>query len=282
MDAGILDLQGSAPGFVRPRSRRSSREAAEGLSATVNPRTRLPVPGAAGLHRSPAPPAREPREPRIPVPPLRVGRPAGPARVRAAARSSRVHGTVDGLRPGRGGPTGPAGCGPGRRKPPGSGHRRPGTGRRSLVQAMAEFRLSSLGGLPDPLGRQGFWTSLGDHLVDDLLEEYLRIHHPHVFLVLRLWGAIRYEPTVPTEPHRRPYVRTLVDLDQAVAMVTGTPAGPQAGLPLGRPEPTVRPPGSHRRARERPERGRAPDPPRLPGDPAPRTVRAGTHAPHPG
>lgn len=89
-----------------------------------------------------------------------------------------------------------------------------------LVRALAEFRLSSLGGLPDPLGRQEFWASLGDHLIDDLLEEYLRVYRPHAFLVLRLWRAIRYEPTVPTEPHRRPYVRTIVDLDQAVAMVT--------------------------------------------------------------
>jgi hypothetical protein len=89
-----------------------------------------------------------------------------------------------------------------------------------IVRALAELRPSSLGGLPDPFGRQDFWESLGDHVLDDLLEEYLRVHKPLIFLVLRLWGAIRYEPTQPAGPHRRAYVRTIVDVGQAVAIVT--------------------------------------------------------------
>ncbi len=90
----------------------------------------------------------------------------------------------------------------------------------SLIRALATFDLSSLSGLAEPLGSDEFWESIGEHVVDDLLEEYLRVYHPRLFLVLRLWAVIRYEPTRPTGPFRRPYVRISLDWDQALAMVT--------------------------------------------------------------
>jgi hypothetical protein len=90
----------------------------------------------------------------------------------------------------------------------------------ALIRALAAFDLSSLSGLPAPLSSDELWESVGEHVLDDLLEEYLRVYHPRVFLVLRVWAAIRYEPTEPTGPFRRPYVRISLDWDQALAMVT--------------------------------------------------------------
>jgi hypothetical protein len=90
----------------------------------------------------------------------------------------------------------------------------------SLIRALATFDLSSLSGLAEPLRSDEFWESIGEHVLDDLLEEYLRVYHPRLFLVLRLWAVIRYEPTRPTGPFRRPYVRISLDWDQALAMVT--------------------------------------------------------------
>ncbi|HWC01250.1 MAG TPA: DUF6603 domain-containing protein [Methylomirabilota bacterium] len=92
-------------------------------------------------------------------------------------------------------------------------------GAEALLRALAEFKPSALTGLAAPLDRAEFWESIGEHVVDDLLEEYLRVYRPGAFLLLRLWGAIRYEPTSPARPFRRPYIRILVDWDRAVEMV---------------------------------------------------------------
>jgi len=91
----------------------------------------------------------------------------------------------------------------------------------ALASALADFEVASVAGLPPPLNAQAFWSSIGEHVIDDLLEEYLRVHHSGAFLVLRIWAAIRYEPTSPTGPFRRPYTRIKVDRDQLVAMVRG-------------------------------------------------------------
>lgn len=87
-----------------------------------------------------------------------------------------------------------------------------------LIRALAEFELPDLTDLAEPFGRPDFWESIADHLLDDLMEEYLRICRPGIFLVLRLWGALRYEPTRPTEPFRRPYTRISLDWDRVLDM----------------------------------------------------------------
>jgi hypothetical protein len=89
----------------------------------------------------------------------------------------------------------------------------------ALLVSVAEFNPSSLTELTPPYDRAEFWKSLGDHAIDDLLEEYLRIHQPGFYVVLRLWGAIRFEQTSPGQPFRRPYTRIVVDWDRVLAMV---------------------------------------------------------------
>jgi hypothetical protein len=105
----------------------------------------------------------------------------------------------------------------------------------ALAAALAEFEVSSLAGLPAPLDAAAFWVSVGEHLLDDLLEEYLRVHHPGAFLPLRVWAAIRYEPTAPTGPFRRPYTRIRVDRDHLLAMVRSPLASLQQAYGWGDP-----------------------------------------------
>jgi hypothetical protein len=87
------------------------------------------------------------------------------------------------------------------------------------LRAIAGFELSSFASLPEPLNQAEFWLDVGAHLVDDLLEEYVRVYYPGGYLVLHLLGIIRYDIILPTEPKRRAYARTLVDWNQAVEVV---------------------------------------------------------------
>ena len=89
-----------------------------------------------------------------------------------------------------------------------------------LIKALAEFGMPSLEGLSDPLSRPEFWESIAEQVFDDLLEQYLRVYQPIVFLVLRVWNVIRYDPTDATDPGRVPYTRVWFDWDQAAAMLT--------------------------------------------------------------
>ena len=59
-----------------------------------------------------------------------------------------------------------------------------------LVRALADFKLSALADLPAPLADQEFWRSIGDHLLDDLLEEYLRLYHPVAYGGLHFWLSL--------------------------------------------------------------------------------------------
>jgi len=88
-----------------------------------------------------------------------------------------------------------------------------------LISALAALEPGELTELPEPLDQTEFWSDIAGHLLDDLLEEYLRVYQPPAYLLLHLWGVIRYEFTTPGGPHRRPYVRTVVDWDQAVEAV---------------------------------------------------------------
>jgi hypothetical protein len=73
--------------------------------------------------------------------------------------------------------------------------------------------------LSEPLGDEEFWKSIGEQLLDDLLEEYLRIYRPNVYLVLHFWGGIRYEATQLEAPFRRQYTKVVFDWHQVLAMV---------------------------------------------------------------
>ncbi|MBK9997694.1 MAG: hypothetical protein IPO99_11290 [Nitrospira sp.] len=88
-----------------------------------------------------------------------------------------------------------------------------------LVRALADFKLSALADLPAPLADQEFWRSIGDHLLDDLLEEYLRLYHPVAYGGLHFWGIIRYEPTEPNGPFRKPYDRIRIEWEQLLETV---------------------------------------------------------------
>ena len=89
----------------------------------------------------------------------------------------------------------------------------------TLIRALAELNLSSLTDLAPPLGDPQFWASISDHLINDLLEEYLRIYRPNMYLALHFGGAIRYELTQPAAPFRRAYSRIVFDWEQVLALV---------------------------------------------------------------
>ena len=94
----------------------------------------------------------------------------------------------------------------------------------NLVRALSAFSPASTAGLADPFGRAELWESVAEAIFDDLLEEYLRVYHPAIFLVLRAWGVIRYDATTPTTAGRKPYTRTWFDWSRASAAV-GDPLG---------------------------------------------------------
>jgi hypothetical protein len=88
-----------------------------------------------------------------------------------------------------------------------------------LITSIATLTSPSLSGVPPPFDAPEFWASIGDHLFDDLLEEYLRLYRPPVFLALHAGGVLRYEPAAPDAPFRRPYDRILFDWEQLSALL---------------------------------------------------------------
>jgi hypothetical protein len=87
------------------------------------------------------------------------------------------------------------------------------------IQAVTRFKAAMLGGLPPPLNDEAFWKDIGEHLLDDLLEEYLRFYQPALYVVLHAGGVIRYDATVPVGPFRRPYRRIAFKWSQLQALV---------------------------------------------------------------
>jgi hypothetical protein len=85
----------------------------------------------------------------------------------------------------------------------------------AAIQAVTGIQAAARDGLPAPLDTEDFWTDIGEHLLDDLLEEYLRIYRPAIYVVLLAGGVVRHELTVPEGAHRRPYRRIVVDWSQA-------------------------------------------------------------------
>ncbi len=88
-----------------------------------------------------------------------------------------------------------------------------------LINAVVRLKSGQLTDLVAPLNDEAFWTSVGEHLLDDLLEEYLRIYQPTVYLGLHAGGVIQYLPTAPTEASRVAYARTTFDWDQLSALL---------------------------------------------------------------
>ena len=89
----------------------------------------------------------------------------------------------------------------------------------TLVRALVEFRPPNLAGFADPLARPEFWESVAEQIFDDLLEEYLRIYKPAIYLVLRTWNVVRFDELTPTEPGRAPFTRVSFDWSQAGNML---------------------------------------------------------------
>lgn len=96
-----------------------------------------------------------------------------------------------------------------------------------LISALAGLKPSQLTDLPEPLNQTAFWSDIAEHLLDDLLEEYIRIYQPPAYAVLHLLGVIRYQDVNPAGAHRMPYVRTRIDWDQAVEVVKNPAAAIQ-------------------------------------------------------
>ena len=89
----------------------------------------------------------------------------------------------------------------------------------TLVQAVSHFEVAATTGLPPPLDDAGFWQSIAEHLLDDLLEEYLRVYHPAYYLVLHAAGVIDYRITAADGAFRRSYTRIVFDWRQIGALV---------------------------------------------------------------
>lgn len=89
----------------------------------------------------------------------------------------------------------------------------------AVVGALNELVPPTIAQLGEPYRRAELWESLAEHVLDDLLAEYLRIHHPPIYLVLRVWGAIRYEHETPAGEYRRAYRRTQLDWDRVLGMI---------------------------------------------------------------
>ena len=84
----------------------------------------------------------------------------------------------------------------------------------TLIKALAAFGMPNLEGLSDPLSRPDFWESIAEGIFDDLLVQYLQVYQPIVFLVLRVFNIIRYDPTEATGPGRVSYTRIWIDWGQ--------------------------------------------------------------------
>ena len=89
----------------------------------------------------------------------------------------------------------------------------------AVLGALNELVPPAIADLGEPYKRAELWESLAEHILDDLLAEYLRIHYPPIYLVLRVWGAIRYEHETPIGAHRQTYRRTQLDWDRVLDMI---------------------------------------------------------------
>lgn len=88
----------------------------------------------------------------------------------------------------------------------------------NLAASLTSFTPSALASLPAPLADAGTWDDAAEQLFDRLLEQYLRVHHPLLYALLRAAGCIDYQAQVPTGALRVPYTRVVLDWDQLGAL----------------------------------------------------------------
>jgi len=91
-----------------------------------------------------------------------------------------------------------------------------------LYSMLARFEVTNLSTLPEPMNTEAFWKDVASQLLDDLLEKFVRVYYPKLYVFLHLFGIIRYEPQSPEGPARLPYTRTLIDWQQ-IAEVARNP-----------------------------------------------------------
>lgn len=89
----------------------------------------------------------------------------------------------------------------------------------TVIKSIAAFNISNQATLPAPLNQQAFWEDVSEQLLDDLLETYLRIHHPVPYALCQFWGVIKYESIIAEAPHRTSYIRKTIDWAQGLAMI---------------------------------------------------------------
>src|ERR671920_2574474 len=89
----------------------------------------------------------------------------------------------------------------------------------TLLEAVAAFEPDSLDGLPRPLDDPAAWTRMAEYMFDALLERYLRIYHPVVYLVLLCIGCIRYDRHLPAGPAEVSILAASFDWEQLQAML---------------------------------------------------------------
>jgi hypothetical protein len=99
-----------------------------------------------------------------------------------------------------------------------------------VVRALGDLGPPAPGsaGLPAPLDDPATWEALAEDLFDSLLEPFLRLHHPVVYVVLLAGGCLRYEHTPALPPWRVARIAPRFDWEQA-ARYTDDPGAALAG-----------------------------------------------------
>jgi hypothetical protein len=90
----------------------------------------------------------------------------------------------------------------------------------AAIRAAAGLELSSLAQLPEPIAQAEFWQDIASHVLDDLVERFARLRFPKGYFVLHAFGVFQYVQTDPQAAHRHKYLRTTIDWDRAVSLLT--------------------------------------------------------------
>jgi hypothetical protein len=88
-----------------------------------------------------------------------------------------------------------------------------------LADALGKYSPATPASLPAPLNDPASWQDLAEQLFDALLERYLRLQHPTIYLALLTTGCIDYQPQPATPPWRVAYKRPVFDWQQLQAML---------------------------------------------------------------
>jgi hypothetical protein len=86
----------------------------------------------------------------------------------------------------------------------------------TVIKGMETADISTL---ISPLNSSDFWVDIGEQLLNDLQETFLRIYYPKAYAFLHLFGVVRYEAVTATDPSHIDYIKTVVDWAQAVNVI---------------------------------------------------------------